>query len=136
MTTGNTDTPLKGQKLFDKVVNHLVAQGKQSIGHFPSGDEGCLYRSKDGLSCAVGCLIEDKHYTRDMENREPGYPVVTEGLRKSGVSTDASTLQLLRELQRIHDNDGCWDVIGFIGHFDLAQVASNFKLHYEVPSND
>lgn len=45
---------LQGQ--FDKIVEHLAAQKTRAM----SGNaDVCAYRSKDGKSCAVGCLVND-----------------------------------------------------------------------------
>jgi hypothetical protein len=51
------------QEIFDTVALHLIKQGKKSV-----NDIGrCLYRSPEGLKCAIGCLIPDEVYQRSME---------------------------------------------------------------------
>ena len=50
------------QEVFDTVAKHLLAQGARS----KSGGE-CAYRGDGGLKCAVGCLIADSDYVKDME---------------------------------------------------------------------
>jgi hypothetical protein len=45
------------------MVNHLRRQGVRA----ESADGSCLYRGPDGTKCAVGCLIPDDVYHRDME---------------------------------------------------------------------
>lgn len=52
------------QEVFDTVVSGLLQQGRPSFG----GYYGCAYRGTDNLKCAVGFLIKDDEYTRDMEN--------------------------------------------------------------------
>jgi hypothetical protein len=52
------------QKVFNKVTKHLLTQDEQSIGE----DNTCLYRSPKGLKCAIGCLIKDKFYTKELES--------------------------------------------------------------------
>lgn len=53
------------QQLFDFIGEHLIRQGKQASG----GTFGCAYRGKDGLKCAIGCIIPDKFYKKEMENK-------------------------------------------------------------------
>lgn len=47
------------QKTFDKVVKHLLKQGKQSL---MSGGFICANRGANNTSCAVGCLLPDEAY--------------------------------------------------------------------------
>jgi hypothetical protein len=85
------------QEIFDKVITHLRKQGKAS----ENGD-GCWYRTTDGKSCAVGCLIQDSDYNESME-----------GLRLRGllekfpnnpsISKMTAHQDLLGRLQHIHD---------------------------------
>ena len=44
------------QEAFDKVVRHLVAQGRPALDLL---NKNCAYLSEDGLKCAAGCLIPD-----------------------------------------------------------------------------
>lgn len=57
------------QEAFDKIATHLATQGKRSVKRkkFEDEVELCLYRSPDGLSCAVGCLIPDELYKEKLE---------------------------------------------------------------------
>jgi len=109
------------QEVFDTVVNHLRQQGKKA---FDQRLGRCLYRTEDGLKCAVGCLIPDNEYSRMMENR-------------SHLNVDSPTLQkiidqgnyeLLISLQRVHDalNAQEWEQ-GF------QRVATRFGLKYLAP---
>lgn len=50
------------QEVFDYVAKHLIKQGKQAV-----AGSNCAYRSPEGLSCAVGCLITDEEYNVNME---------------------------------------------------------------------
>jgi hypothetical protein len=47
------------QDILDFVATHLQVQGKQA-----SGGTGptCLYRTRDGLKCALGALLPDENY--------------------------------------------------------------------------
>lgn len=50
--------------MFDKMLEHLRAQGCRSVDEFDS----CLYRGPNGTKCAVGALIPDEKYSKDMED--------------------------------------------------------------------
>lgn len=93
------------QEVFDKVVKHLLTQGKKS----DDKAMGCRYRHH-GLKCAVGALIKDKFYGFDLE----GIPLsllgendanpVWEACVLSGVKNNSKNEFLLVECQRIHDS--------------------------------
>ena len=82
------------QDIFDQAANHLLTQMKQS-----RGNNMCLYRSDDGLKCAVGCFIADDEYIGDMEG-ECVETLIVNG-RMSSISRDR--LKLLDKLQSMHD---------------------------------
>ena len=53
------------QEVFDKALAHLRAQGQSSM-----RDDGyCLYRSPEGLKCAIGALVPDEKYNEDFEGQ-------------------------------------------------------------------
>ena len=45
------------RQTFDKVKKHLLKQGERSM---KADDSICVYHSKEGLKCAVGCLISER----------------------------------------------------------------------------
>lgn len=45
---------MTNQEIFDKVVRHLVAQGKPAF-----EDESCKYLTASGEKCAAGCLLPE-----------------------------------------------------------------------------
>jgi hypothetical protein len=87
------------QEDFDKVARHLLRQGRRSV----SEEGGCLYRSPDGCMCAVGCLIDDEHYTREIEHHLIYERRVIDALRGSGVDLLDGVTVMLRSLQVVHD---------------------------------
>ena len=108
------------QELFDKVSKHLLTQNAKSVRFRPVYDQWpeCRYRGDNHLSCAVGCLIDDKYYNPDCEGvsvptdlanissySEDKRPLVlANSLTKSlGYSLNTAELSLLRSLQFIHD---------------------------------
>lgn len=91
--------PKNNQEIFNKVVTHLITQGKpaeDSVGQ-------CSYRTPDPedrsktLMCAVGCLLSDDEYSEDIE----GWPV--EDLIEEGFLGGYDPT-LLSRLQVAHDN--------------------------------
>jgi hypothetical protein len=92
------------QRIFNKVVNHLLTQGKKSV----DGDH-CRYYSQNGNKCAVGCLIGKKYYKAGMEGMTVGTLIDSYKLP----DYFATHLKLLDRLQRIHDDLPVeqWEVI-------------------------
>lgn len=92
------------QEIFDKVVTHLLTQGRQSL-----VDEnlfgGCAYRGHDGTKCAVGCLISDEAYVPALEGQGVYQDDVRAALAASGVDVVGSSrkFDLLCYLQDLHD---------------------------------
>ena len=105
------------QKVFDKVVDHLLEQRKQSTVNdvLAPGGYRCMYRGNSGLKCAIGALIPDDLYTSSMENAGVGYmllnnPKLAKHLdikigkkRPSEGDTAYKEERLLIKLQNIHD---------------------------------
>ena len=89
------------QDTFDTVFTHLFEQGEKAR---VEGGERCLYRTADGLKCAVGCLIPDGQYFHEMEDQLP-----ISGGRSNDLSDLLShlghDLELCRDLQQVHDSD-------------------------------
>src|SRR5215510_14994918 len=57
---------LTEQAIFDQVATHLLRQNERAV---DSKSLDCMYRTPDGLKCAVGCLITDEEYRPDMEGK-------------------------------------------------------------------
>lgn len=106
---------MKLQEIFDKVGAHLLMQGEASV--FLKGEHGgCAYRATSSkgkkLSCAVGSLIDDKHYRWSIESRWCGDLPVKTALYHSGVlentpetyDDNSPEIILLSMLQRLHDS--------------------------------
>lgn len=112
------------QEVFDQVVNHLRAQGKQS-----SNSEGiCAYRGEHGLMCAAGCLIANDEYHPNMDYFGQGRDwdsLVADG----EVPRDHENL--IKRLQNAHDIAASDDVWLTRVEQKLKQIAIDFKLEYE-----
>lgn len=94
------------RQVFEYVKNHLLKQNQQS-----SHGSGCAYRGPYGMSCAVGCLIDDDHYDEELEDNDVFDGSVIDALLESVgnwlVEVDDclsdKRILMLRLLQQIHD---------------------------------
>ena len=89
------------QTIFNRVAAHLLAQGRPSLS---DGGE-CAYHNYDGLRCAVGCLINNTHYSEDLEGYSVQHGDVLQAVKSSlGLQHLAPrTADLLGDLQQLHD---------------------------------
>jgi hypothetical protein len=133
---------LSKQEVFTKVSTHLLAQGYRAEN--THGD--CVYLADNGAQCAVGCLIVYGAYnpifegvsTRDLDKvfaantRLEGYDpndiprkwALKQALLASGVDvTDPSTVDMLADLQTLHDSQDPSD-----WPLDLPQIAKEVGL--------
>jgi hypothetical protein len=117
------------QEVFDQVVSHLRAQGKQAVS---SDGIGCMYRSPDGLKCAVGCLISDEEYLPQWEG--VNLAILLNYSDRYNFQNVAGRLQPARQLtidlQRIHDN---YNPISWEDAF--KDIANKYRLIYSSDSN-
>jgi hypothetical protein len=91
------------KEIFYKVKNHLLEQGEKSETS-PGGD--CVLRTKEGLSCAIGCLIPENKYFPELEDCTLEGTELSEALNHVvGVAPKKVVLKqlLLGVLMRVHD---------------------------------
>ena len=122
------------QQTFDKVVTHLLTQGRRAS----SAKYGCAYRAGDNLSCAVGCLISDEAYTPELEGSNVGADIVREAMIASGLDLfDLVDIHIARcdtfygRLQEIHDHH---DVDGWADR--LREFAVGRNLEFNPPATE
>lgn len=126
------------QEVFNKVYTHLLKQNAKSrmVDSFGNELHTCAYRGKDGMMCAVGCLIPDELYSPGMEmgsiaGQGSQANLVREVLGKLGFACDlgnfAGDLYFLSGLQNIHDRNDVkyWKSL-------LEKFAISYKL--EIPN--
>lgn len=113
---------LTPQEVFNRVVNHLRAQGEKAI---DPESESCRYRAPGGKMCAVGCLIKDEHYTEKFEGQASDGTGVVVALVKSGIPNTKSMQDLLGSFQETHDHH---DWVEWEDRF--KEIAENFSLVY------
>jgi len=96
--------PENDQEIYNTVMNHLWHQGKQA-----RDQKSCAYRTDDGLSCAVGCLIPDDLYKKYFEGLSV-FSLVRYISNMEGYESLYSFLEknnpLLQALQAMHDGFG------------------------------
>jgi len=118
------------QEVFNHVIKHLVTQGRRC--HI---EEACLYRSPEGMSCAVGCLMSDEEYHPDMESAEVPDIIVN----FDQIKWMDDYLPLLSDLQVLHDEERTWNDEGGLSPFGLKHVesiASSYGLNNPLQSEN
>ena len=115
------------QEVFDLVVEHLFTQGRPAY----DGNRGCMYRTHDGLRCAVGVLIPDDLYDPAFEMSKADS--VIQELFDSDLADWREHTNLLNDLQLAHDN--CYrEPSDAFNTTDLRErllaVAERFSLEY------
>ena len=103
--------PATHRELFERVRTHLLAQGRPSLDR--SG--GCVYRSPEGLRCAVGALIPDGAYHPGLEGLGASSDCVMDvlvdaGVVPAGCVPSSPVMDMLDSLQYVHDTcpHGLW----------------------------
>lgn len=118
---------MTAQEIFDKVAAHLLQQGKRSMLLTDEYEPVCAYRGEGGRMCAVGCLIKDENYTKELEGHGIGSIQVLEALEASGVVFSHELL--LRELQIMHDTYRTTSWLEC-----LRRIARDFDLTFKEPA--
>lgn len=115
------------QKLFDKAVQGILAQGCPSLGYVedsygkPGG--GCAYRGVNGSKCAIGHLLTDEQM-KEYDIKEGTSPEMFPGklLRELLPNMSyCSNLEFLMDLQDVHDKSSHSDV-------DANEFLKNFRM--------
>jgi len=83
--------------VFEFVKQHLLTQGQKS-----EGVSSCFYKKNNGLSCAIGCLIENEFYNNDLEFKNGDNPIVIDAVTKS-LPNWVINKNMLLDLQVVHD---------------------------------
>lgn len=92
------------QQIFDIVAEHLLKQMNKSEKKCSSGNMLCLYRSPEGLKCAVGALIPDSLYKEEFDDQGAENGLDIGGMIIDYDLFDEKYRTILEELQKIHDN--------------------------------
>jgi len=112
------------QEIFDTVATHLFTQGERATDNYT-----CVYRTPEGLKCAVGCLIPNKLYRVSMEG------TVLDGLLRDTTCQlpkyFRENRELLRKLQTAHDNQDNWSSSRHMRK-RLEEIAKEHYLNYDI----
>lgn len=84
------------QTMFNKVYTHLLTQKAKA-----KDGQVCMYRDRQGRSCAVGCLIPDKNYRPCFEGNRVDHDM---GVAEAAGIHGYQEMNLASALQNIHDN--------------------------------
>ncbi len=104
------------QELFNKVCTHLAQQKKRAL----DVAKNCRYRTKDGLKCAIGCLIADDRYMPELEHFS------IRQLRDAGiVGTKDIDITFLASLQSAHDHNA---ILWYLKE-ELKAIAEDYHLN-------
>ncbi len=132
-----SENKAKLQTIFDRVVSHLLKQGKASVGKY-----GCSYYVREeNLRCAIGGAV-NKDVARHLQSRFGGTGIVVGSpIEKEktlvGVVCDALDLEITNEnvgflsnLQDMHDS--CRDEDDFCNTIlvDAKRVARDYELSF------
>ncbi len=112
---------MNNQQAFDRMCDHLMTQKAQA---YQNGY--CVFRTAQGLQCAIGCLIPDQVYhpniegmtVRSLKARYPDFAAIV---------ADVDTY-LLDECQYVHDRH---EVPQWAS--ELRKLAQKFEL--EAPAS-
>jgi hypothetical protein len=93
------------QEAFTTIVTHLAKQAKKALSVGDGSASYCMYRSPEGLKCALGCLIPDDLYEPAMDSGMgmqaslllDRYPALKKVLSDVDV-------QMLGDMQFLHDS--------------------------------
>jgi hypothetical protein len=86
---------LTPQKALNKIWDYFITQGK-APGRNSDGD--CQFRGAYGTKCAIGCLIPDRKYKKDMEGHS-AYFVLDMAIPNHSIPPSLAT-----SFQSAHDN--------------------------------
>lgn len=117
---------MNAQEIFDTVTVHLFTQGKRA-----TENETCMYRTPEGLKCAVGVLIPDDLYHPSMDKASGNGTAIQELVRWNQFKFPEwfiDNLCLLSQLQYVHDTKSNWDSTENMRE-ELKGVAVNFELN-------
>lgn len=116
------------QEIYETVVTHLRKQGCKSVRPADNLNYICMYRSPDGMKCAVGCLIPDTEYSDNMESKDVRDLLSLYFLSPERLKEFTTHKLLLSALQDIHDNKPI-----FVWEAQWRMLADDFGLKYLQP---
>ncbi|MGI4812030.1 MAG: hypothetical protein ACRYG5_15885 [Janthinobacterium lividum] len=96
------------QQIYDRISHHLLAQG--SVSEDEAGS--CRLRGLHGRRCSTGSLVDDAHYSTELEQIGIGYyalggdGALPRALQASGIDMREPAIRaLLVDCQDMHDGE-------------------------------
>jgi hypothetical protein len=94
------------QDLFNHVAKHLLKQDAQSCKVVSGSDNACVYFGRNGMRCAIGCLIEPEQYYENLEFEGIHSIPIRQAIQYSiGRKITDEETSLLRLLRICHDKN-------------------------------
>jgi len=119
---------MTNQEAFDKMMAHLRSLKERSM------DENGLSCVYNGSKCAVGALMTDEEQDKFGNYDGGAYELLDAMVRKGHTSPLHSLdLDLLIEMQDLHDMFYNWGDEGFISEERAEYIANEYKLTYTKP---
>ena len=119
---------MTNQEAFDKMMEHLRSLKGRSMDE--EGDD-CVY---NGTKCAVGALMTDEEQEK-FGGHLFGVVCLLEDMQEAGHASMLHTLDLdlLVEMQGLHDDFWNWDDEGFTAEEGAEAIANKHYLTYTKP---
>lgn len=112
---------LDRQTAFDTMVAHLRRQGERAF-----NGQSCLYRTNDGLKCAVGALIPDEEYRESFEGVS-AWKLIQDGLVSNLDKKDAEFFAAAQN--QLHDTNSA------LSEDNFKDFADCWGLKYTPPQS-
>lgn len=120
---------MNAQEIFDTVATHLFTQGEQARNDGYCGR--CAYRTDEGLTCAVGCLIQD-YYDPEMDKLQfVDIQSIYNAFNDKLPEWIGENINLLSGLQTVHDSSMCWATPDLMKEY-LIMIAEEYELDYSI----
>lgn len=125
------------QEVFNEVADHLARQKRASTAHMamPAGySSACLYRTPEGLACAVGALIPNEEYSPTFERCTATTILRTASKHPETYPTLAQYVPfttMLHDLQEVHDTTTSADIAAW-WKAGLIEVAMKHSLEFDA----
>lgn len=92
------------QTFINRVAEHLLTQKKRAVKEdLSNGGESCVYRTPEGLKCAIGCTFKDDMYTTVLEGKSI-YQIMFEGINHIFGILDEKDLNKIKSIKEMLGN--------------------------------
>lgn len=117
--------------LLRQIADGVAAQGKPGIYRTNRLDVGSAYRGSDGTKCVIGTLIDDAHYTPDLEGRTFDTLVIKAVEQSISRSLTHDEVEMLYAIQVMHDKLASSDTFTK----RMLKYLNDWMEHYDTKRN-